>query len=154
MNLFAKTALFDLSARIKKLDEGRIFIEVMKNEIVQKFIVNLNTNQLRFDFMNADGILLSDIGGEYSPTTMQEGKKKSKTSVDLYDTGDYHESFRVTAVTRSSFDITSDPIKSDGTNLLQEWGKEIEGLTFESLEKLITFMIEFYRIKLREYLVQ
>jgi len=154
MNLFSKTALFDLSARIKKLDEGRIFMEIMKNEIVQKLVVNLNTNQLRFDFMNSDGILLSDIGGEYSPTTMQGGKKKSKTSVDLYDTGDYHESFRVTAITRSSFDITSDPVKSDGTNLLQEWGKEIEGLTFESLEKLITFMIEFYRLKLREYLVQ
>jgi len=153
MNLFEKTPLFTkLFARIKSLNEGKIFVDVMRNNEVQKFIVKLNTDQMRVDFMNSDGVKLSDIGGSYSPFTVQKGGKKSASSVDLYDTGEFHESFRIQNIRSSGFEITSDPVKSDGTNLLTEWGKEIEGLTFESLEKASNFMIEFYQDKLREYL--
>lgn len=157
MNLFEKTPLFGLFNRIKRLDEGEIFIDVMNDNKVQQYIVKLNTDQLRFGFMNSEGVLLSEIGGEYSPYTMQESKRKgrpkrSPSSVDLYDTGEYHESFRIERIRATSFEINSDPVKDDGTNLLVEWGKEIEGLTFESLQKASTFMLEFYQKKLREYL--
>jgi len=36
-----------------------------------------------------------------------------------------------------SFDIVSDPNKDDGTSLFDRWGKEIEGLTEENLQKVI-----------------
>ena len=152
MNLFDKTPIGGLMRRIKSLNEGRIFVEVMSEGKVQAYVVKLNTDQMKVDFMNSDGVLLSDIGGEYSDFTMQAGRKKSKTSVDLYDTGEFHESFRVERVRADSFEINSDPVKDDGTNLLVEWGKEIEGLTFESLEKTSTFIIDFYVEKIRKHL--
>lgn len=158
MNLFAHTRLFTLFNKAEKLDEGKIFIDVISENKVQQFILKLNTDQLRFQFINSDGVPLSDIGGEYSPFTMNEAQKKGKpkkspSDVDLYDTGEFHESFRIDKIRATSFDITSDPIKDDGTNLLQEWGAEIEGLTFESLAKVSEFMVDFYRVKLREYLL-
>lgn len=116
----------------------------MNNDLVQAKAVKLNTTQLREKFINSDGIKLSDIGGDYSPVTMAKGRKRSPSSVDLYDTGEYHESFRVENVTRTGFDIVSDSIKSDGTNLKIEWGEEIEGLTEESLTELAEFMVLFY----------
>ena len=157
MNLFAHTRLFDVFNKVKKLDEGKIFVDVISEKQVQRFIVELNTDQLRFQFMNSEGVPLSDIGGEYSPFTMNKAQKKgqpkkSQSDVDLYDEGDYHRSFRIDRIRATSFDITSDPVKDDGTNLLAEWGAEIEGLTFESLAKASEYMLSFYQDKLRGYL--
>lgn len=139
--------------RIKSLDEGKIFVDVMSEGKVQQYVVKLNTDQMKVDFMNSEGVLLSDIGGEYSDFTMQVGGKKSKQSVDLYDTGEFHESFRIERVTTSGFEINSDSVKDDGTNLLVEWGKEIEGLTFESLEKTSNFIVSYYVEKIRKALI-
>lgn len=139
--------------RIKSLDEGKIFVDVMSEGKVQQYVVKLNTDQMKVDFMNSEGVLLSDIGGEYSDFTMQVGGKKSKQSVDLYDIGEFHESFRIERVTASWFEINSDPVKDDGTNLLVEWGKEIEGLTFESLEKTSNFIVSYYVEKIRKALI-
>lgn len=152
-NLFNKTPIGDLMNRIKSLDEGKIFVDVMSEGKVQQYVVKLNTDQMKVDFMNSEGVLLSDIGGEYSDFTMQVGGKKSKQSVDLYDTGEFHESFRIERVTASGFEINSDPVKDDGTNLLVEWGKEIEGLTFESLEKTSNFIVTYYVEKIRKALI-
>jgi hypothetical protein len=152
MNLFDKTPIGDLARRIKKLDEGRIFVDVMNIRTVQSYVVKLNTDQMKVDFMNSDGIPLADIGGEYSPYTVQMGGKKGRDKVDLYDTGEFHESFRIERIRKESFEINSDPVKDDGTNLLVEWGKEIEGLTFENLEKTGTFIKDFYVEKIRQQL--
>jgi hypothetical protein len=150
MNLFDKTPIGDLARKVKKLNEGRIFIDVMNIRTVQEYVVKLNTDQMRVDFMNSDGIPLADIGGEYSPYTMQVGNKKGRDKVDLYDTGDFHESFRIERVRKDGFEINSDPVKEDGTNLLVEWGKEIEGLTFENLEKTGNFIKDFYVDKIKK----
>lgn len=152
MNLFAKTKLFELAGKVNRLSEASIFVDVVSDRKVQEFIVKLNTDQMRVDFMNSDGVPLADIGGEYSPFTVQTGNKKGRDKVDLYDTGEFHKSFRIQNIRATGFEITSDPVKEDGTNLLVEWGKEIEGLTFENLEKASTFMAEFYRQKIREAL--
>ncbi len=87
---------------------------------------------------------MSDIGGDYSPQTVVKGRKKSPSSVDLYDTGQFHESFRITNISGSGFEINSDSVKDDGTDLIEEWGEEIEGLTEESLEEAAEFMLSFY----------
>ncbi len=123
----------------------------MHKSEVQKFIVKLNTDQLRYQFVNSDGVLLSDIGGNYSPFTVQEGNKRNEFSVDLYDTGEFHESFRIVGVSGQGFFIDSDPEKDD-VNLLEQWGEKVEGLTFESMAKASEFLLRYYLVKIREEL--
>lgn len=43
----------------------------------------------------------------------------------------------------TGFDINSDSVK-DGVDLKDRWGKEIEGLTFESVQKAAEFMLNLY----------
>ena len=126
----------------------------MTKRDVQKFIVKLNTDQMRLDFMNSKGVPLAEIGGGYSDFTMQTGKKKGRDKVDLYDTGEFHESFKIIGITGDQFLIDSDPDKGGGTNLLIEWGKEIEGLTFENLRAAAEYMHGFYRQKILKYLLE
>lgn len=129
--------------RIKTLDAGQIFVSVMRQKVTQEFLVKLNTDQLRWQFVNSEGKLLSDIGGGYSNFTLSLGKKQGKFKVDLYDTGEYHESFRIENISASGFDIESDSNKGD-VDLKEEWGEEIEGLTFESVQKAAEFMLNLY----------
>lgn len=105
------------------------------------FIIELNTQNQLFDKgIDSTGKLLSDIGGEYSIVTMQiaakKGKpKKSRTHVNLNDTNEFYNSFKVFLDGQGDFQISADVIK-DTTNLLTEWGSNILGLTEESLELL------------------
>jgi hypothetical protein len=153
-NIFKNTPIMDLVRRAKSLNQGRMFVEVMRNKLVQRYIVTLNTDQMRLDFMDSNGILLANIGGPYSPSTMATGKKHSPESIDLYDEGDFHNSFRIERITArpEGFDINSDSIKDDGTNLLVEWGKDIEGLTAESMDKLVELLQVHYTEKIRLHL--
>lgn len=145
MGLFDKTPIADLLMKAKAITENELFINVISQTDTQKLIVKLNTDQMKVQYMDANGVLLSSVGGGYSDTTMQGGSKAGKFKVDLYDSGDYHESFRVESIKGTGFVIKSDPIKDDGTNLLEEWGKDVEGLTFESLDKLSVFLIKKYQ---------
>ncbi len=146
------TALGAMFNRIKTLNEAKFFIEIMSDKIVQKFIVVLNTDQMRFEYINSEGEQLSSIGGEYSDFTVEEGNKSSKFNVDLYDEGDFHESFRIENINGKGFEINSDHVKN-GTDLLEQWGLEIEGLTFESLDKAVNFILGFYQRKLLKTLL-
>lgn len=130
------------------IDEGVFWVQIISGKQTKKYIVKLNTDQLRYDFINAEGVPLSSIGGMYSEFTMSLGKKSSKENVDLYDTGEFHESFKVKNINKKGFEIISDPVKDDGTNLLDEWGEEIEGLTFESIDKLVLYLVPLYQQKL------
>jgi hypothetical protein len=123
------------------LDEDRIINQILSNKSFQEFIIDLNTEGQLFDKgINSLGVKLSDIGGLYSPVTIELSKakgrpKKSASSINLFDTGDYYKSFKI-VLFNDSFDIVSDPIKND-SNLFDDWGKEIEGLTEENLQKVI-----------------
>lgn len=152
-DFIGKTRLGQFLRRGALLDEQKLFVQVVSQKKVQRFIVKLNTDQMRIDFMNSDGILLSQIGGGYSDYTMSKGKKSARENVDLYDEGDFHNSFRIEHINGDGFDITSDPIKSGGTNLLVEWGKEIEGLTFDNMRVAGEFMLGFYREKILKHLL-
>ncbi len=123
------------------LDENEILNRILSNKSFQEFIIDLNTEGQLFDKgINSLGVKLSDIGGLYSPVTIELSKakgrpKKSASSINLFDTGDYYKSFKI-VLFNDSFDIVSDPIKDD-SNLFDDWGKEIEGLTEENLQKVI-----------------
>jgi hypothetical protein len=124
------------------LDENKIINQILSNKSFQEFIIDLNTEGQLFDKgINSLGVKLSDIGGLYSEITItrsrKKGKpKKSRSHVDLLDTEVYYKSF-VIRLFNDSFDIVSDPNKDDGTSLFERWGKEIEGLTQESLQIVI-----------------
>lgn len=135
------------------MDEQKLFVEIMSKGRVQKYIVKLNVDQMRVDFMNSDGVQLSEIGGGYSDYTMSRGKKKGRDKVDLHDTGEFHDSFKIVGITGDQFIIDSDPDKGGGTNLLVEWGREIEGLTFENMQATGNFMLGFYKEKILTYLL-
>lgn len=122
------------------LDENEILNRILSNKSFQEFIIDLNTEGQLFDKgINSLGVKLSDIGGLYSPVTIELSKakgrpKKSASSINLFDTGDYYKSFKI-VLFNDSFDIVSDPIKDD-SNLFDDWGKDIVGLTEENLQKV------------------
>ena len=49
--------------------------------------------------------------------------------------------------------IKSNPNKGDGTNLLDEWGPKIEGLTFESIDEVVIFVLEIYQNSIKKRLL-
>lgn len=143
-NIFQDTALFEMFRNVKRLHEGRLFVSVISRNEVKNLIVDLNVEQMQLNFMDSNGRQLSSIAGDYSPFTVEAGGKKNAQSVDLHDTGYFHDSFEVVKITQKNFSINSDPRKDDGTNLLEVWGEDIEGLTFENLEKLGQYLIPKY----------
>lgn len=152
-NMFDTTRLGQMLKRGKAISENAVFIEIMSDKGIQEMVVKMNTDQMKLDFINSKGELLSDIGGGYSDYTVVVGGKSGKFNVDLFDTGDFHASFRVENVSGDGFSIVSDPIKDDGTNLLKEWGEDVEGLTFENLEKLSLFLLNLYQTKVLKILL-
>lgn len=103
------------------------------------YIIELNTQSQLFDKgIDSTGRSLEDIGDGYSPYTIEIKKSKGQPTdrVTLKDTGDFYQSFRVYLDSRSDLVITADTIK-DTTDLLREWGKDIIGLTQDSLELLV-----------------
>ena len=145
MGIFDNTPIGELIRRGYAISETELFMDVVSENETRKLIVKLNTDQMKLEFKNSKGELLSSVGRPYSPYTVSEGNKKGRFKVDLYDTGDFHESFRVENVSGLGFEIKSDPIKDDGTNLLNEWGADVEGLTVESLDKLSLFLVKKYQ---------
>lgn len=153
MGLFETTPLGPLLQKASSIDSGLFWLEIIRGNETQKFIIKLNTNQMKVDFVNAEGVQLSSIGGNYSETTMSLGGKSGESNVDLFDSGSFHESFKVIDITRNSFDITSNPITDNGINLFERWGEEVEGLNFDSLEELGAYLIPLYQSKLLRKLV-
>jgi len=143
-NLFEDTILWDFFTKAKKLSSGRLFLSVMSQTHVKNLIIDLNLEQMRVDFMDSEGRKLNEIGGDYSPYTVEVGQKRNAESVDLYDTGYFHNSFKVVKVTQTQLFIDSDPITSDGTNLEERYGDKLEGLTFENLEELRVYILPLF----------
>jgi hypothetical protein len=113
---------------------------------VQDVIIELNTiKQLYERGINADGVSLASVGGNYAPLTMFLSEKKGQPKrgsnhVDLYDTGDFYKSFKV-IVYDDYFEIDADTQK-DTNDLIIDWGEEILGLTEQSKEVLTTMLID------------
>jgi hypothetical protein len=126
--------------KFKQLDADKMAYQLTRTGNFQDLVVELNTkDQLYNKGEDSKGERLSDIGGDYSPVTMQIAEdnfrpKKSKKDINLYDTGDFYNSFRVTPFV-GGFDIDADPIKDD-TNLFSEWGVDIVGLNEQNLDKI------------------
>lgn len=135
--MFENTEIVQMLKRVIAIDETAVFISVSDGEVLD-FIAELNRDQLRKG-RNSKGELLSDIGGGYSDLTLELNPEKSRFVVNLFDTGEYYDSINVT-VDASGYNIESDPLKEDfgyTTNLFDRWGKDIEGLSEENLNRLV-----------------
>jgi hypothetical protein len=123
------------------LDEGLIFEIVFNDARIKDEIIRLNTEEQLFRRgIDSEGKSL----GTYSPFTVEIKKKKGQPTnrITLKDTGEFYDSFRVTA-NRVSITIDADPIKDDN-NLFDDFGEEILGLTDESREKLKEMAVKKY----------
>ena len=133
-------------------DLDRAFFSLFSQPEFKEMVLLLNRKKQLFkERVNSLGVKLSDVGGGYAAYTEDvnagvtftyEGESMTKQEGDspnLYDSGEFYESFEVT-VGIGFFQITADPIKDDGTNLFDEWGEDILGLTQESKTLLVEFL--------------
>ena len=108
---------------------------------VQEEVIRLNTREQLFQRgIDAEGVNLEAIGGEYSPVTViiKQAQGLPTDRVTLYDTGEFYDSFRVEAGPES-FTIDANTVKAT-FDLRERWGLEILGLTDESKEDLALFV--------------
>lgn len=128
-------ALAALANRIKAITVLEVLKHLSENKEFTDLIIELNTRKQLFDRgIDSTGRQLSDVGGNYSPYTLQLHPEKIEDKITLFDTGDFYESFRV-FYSNGDFIISADTIK-DTSNLIEDWGANILGLTDESLSLL------------------
>lgn len=133
---------------VQKLNYRYIMFNVIgSNRELLDFMVELNTiEQLYNKGIDANRNFL----GEYSPYTIiiKQAKGQPTNRVTLKDTGEFYESFYATLLADGDIFIGANPLKKDAsgkiTDLTIEWGKDIIGLTPESMNKLTEkILIEF-----------
>ncbi len=142
--LLVMDALIKIAKNTIKLDINEILREIYRLPEVQEFILNLNKiDQLYDKGIDSTGASL----GEYSANTIEgtnnfEGKRSKGQPTDritLKDKGIFYDSF-LFVIGADYFSIEADPIRGD-TNLFDDFGEDILGLTEESLQKLREYLL-------------
>ena len=119
---------------LSKLDETKIINSILRDKGFQKFIISLNQNDQLFDEgIDSDGNSL----GRYADFTIELKKEAGQRfdHITLLDTGKFYKSFKIT-VSKGGFFIDADPVK-EKSNLFDNFGEEILGLTKENLQIVI-----------------
>lgn len=127
-------ALTNLALRIKSLNINDMVDELGEHPEFIDLIIELNTKKQLYDRgINSKGESI----GDYSLYTkaIKDEKGQIFDHVTLNDTGKFYESFKVYVNSQKDFVITADTIK-DTSDLIVDWGREILGLTDESLNVL------------------
>lgn len=116
----------------------KLNIEDIAEEAIDKFtlsqIVDLNTDDQLFEQgIDSKG---ADLG-EYSDVTIEIKKSKGQRfdHITTRDTGKFHGSFEAVKVP-DGIELSLDPIRGD-SNLVDDFGKDILGLTDPNLSKII-----------------
>ena len=142
LELFARLNVNDIAFQIASLDAHK------------RFVIRLNTEgEPTSQLYELGEDSLGASLGDYSPNTIEGtasylGKKAKGQRTDhitLKDTGDFYKSFVVTPY-KGGVRIEADPLKDD-TNLFDEFGKEIVGLSKENTELLA----DFYLVEIKKY---
>lgn len=146
--------ILQVAERLSKINVEQVLIKILSRPKTQEFIIELNTQvQLYNEGENSLGVKLSAVGGSYTRRTREIKKAKGQPTnrVTLYDTGEFYDSFTVKPTASADFIINSDPIKIDErtgqvTNLFFRWGKDVEGLNPENMEKVLKYLEnEFFK---------
>jgi hypothetical protein len=124
-----------------------LFRIIFSETEVQDLILDLNRiEQLFKKGIDSD----NDIIGLYSNTTEELSKgqnfgfggdsgrksKKAGQPIFLLDEGEFYKSFKV-KVLNDGFVIQADALKDDGTDLTEQYGRKILGLTDKSRNEII-----------------
>lgn len=153
MELFSKTELGAVIKDVKKLNMEQIFRSVMEQKTMQEFVFDIIRIEQLFE-RGIDGN--DDVLGFYSVfTEMINPEKIAGTPYTLKDTGAFYESFTM-YIYKNYFEIDADPIKKDTngeeTNLFDEYGIDILGITQENLEKVRQRIKDEYNREIRRVL--
>lgn len=140
---FTNTKLFEYAQNLANLKdtEDKIFKIVLDNRFIKELIKHLNTEeQLRKDRTDSLGARL----GVYSFATefISGGEKKAGEFINLFKTGAFYDSW-IVEVREALILINANPLK-DGTNLFDEYGIDVLGLTDENLQIIIDHALEFH----------
>jgi hypothetical protein len=142
---------------IAQLDETKIINAILNDKDFQEFIIRLNTKGEPTSQLFEEGIdSLSISLGNYAATTIEgtssfEGKKDKGQRFDhitLEDTGEFYKSFKI-EVSNGGFKMTANPVK-DNSNLFDDFGENIVGLTKENLQIVIDAIREKIILSIRE----
>jgi len=135
--------------KIKKLDQRVIINTILRRPEIKRFIIELitrgqETSQLFKLHVDANGVSLAANRGGYSDLTLklsaEAGRPKDgRDAVNLHDKGDYYRSHTVTirSLKQDFIVLNSNPNKGD-SNLFEDWGEDILGLTDENKQKVVT----------------
>lgn len=141
--------LTNLAESVKEIHPNLFFNDFAKDEELKSNIVHYNTiDQLYNEGIDSDGRSL----GEYSPYTKEIKQKNGQPfdRITLKDTGAFYDSFKVIQ-TQDGLLIVANSIKED-TNLRDEFGNEIVGLTDENYNKTVKEMRINAVLFLKKYL--
>lgn len=150
-------AIVELADKFKRLDQ-RVLINSVIRQVpaIQRLIIELNTkgqptSQLFELNVDSEGLLLSQIGGDYADFTLFEAErlgrpKKDKQSINLHDTGKYYDSFRISIPSLSAdyVDIIHDTSTDDG-DLADDWGPDLAGLIQFNADIVADFALPFFQ---------
>lgn len=152
MNLM-NTELGKLLNRARTLHIQSLWFKVFSDVDLKKRMLKwIQQDQLMKEGIDENG----NIIGTYSPVTeLINPKKIAGEHYTLFDTGEFYRSMFI-VVLSDSFVIDADPIKIDDngekTNLFEEYGEGIIGLTDESKQKLVQEVTRRFRIELQKIL--
>jgi hypothetical protein len=138
-----------IANNILDIDINQIVNAIIATPEFTNFIITLNTGGQLFD-QGIDSLGLSL--GRYAPDTIEQKIEKGLPfdRITLFDTGEFYQSFDVIANENDDFfTITANPIKED-SNLFEDFGENIVGLTEESKE----FLAEKLKVKLQKELIK
>jgi len=138
--------LRDIANKFAKINLNQIAYKVWQRPDVQERIVNfIRWDQLFNEGIDGNGepLINRETGGdEYTDFTYMMKLAQFGSfprHYTLFDTSEFYESMMVIPE-NDGFETISDPMKPDGTNLLEKFGTEILNLTEENKQKLIEFI--------------
>ena len=147
------TRIGELLNKATRITFADVWKEVFRDEQFKTEILDW----IRWEQLYNEGVdEFGQIIGTYSRyTEILNPEKQEGTPYTLYDTGEFYNSLLIT-VLDNGIEINGDGLKVDEfgqtTDLFQEYGYEIIGLTEESKTKLATELIERFNYEYRRLL--
>jgi len=144
--------LYKIVSFFASFDYNEMLNEVLNDEGLQQYIVELNQYQLHEQHIDSEGVKLRQQGSQYgySPTyyIKQKGYKICGEKFEVFEpyslknSGEFYDSMKVT-IDRDSFSIVGNfiSIRQD-YDLEKSFGKDILGLTEENLQKVFSSVEE------------
>ena len=143
------TQLGAMLNRSRSVGPEYLWVKIFSDKELQEIILDY----IRWDQLYAEGVDEdNEVIGTYSEfTEWINPEKTAGTPYTLYDTGDFYNSM-IIRVFRKEIEIDADAIKTDEsgetTDLFNEYGIGIVGLTEQSKTKLIEELKERYNREL------